>query len=271
MQDRILDIDGTLNFRDLGGYQTEDGRTVQWGRMYRSAQLDRLSALGVEQTVALGIKTVVDLRFSHETAKYPTILAAVPNAQMLSWHQEQVGDSEKMSKDMQSSWRSSLDSHDPIKVREAMRTNYPQKLYSHAAIYRKMLISLADSETPLLFHCAAGKDRTGVAAAIVLSLLGVSYPQIIEDYLLTEQQLAGRIDAWIAGGAAGAKDNKDFQRSLAQYPRHVIDPIFTADKSYIITLLEYVDSTYGSFENYVKQHLELKDDVIAALREQLLS
>ena len=272
MQDRILDIDGTLNFRDLGGYQTEDGRTVQWNRLYRSAQLDRLSAKGIKQTAALGIKTVVDLRFSHESAKYPTIPAAVPDAQMMSWHQAQVADSEKRSKDMQSSWESSLDSHDPKKVKDAMRLNYPQKLYSHAAIYREMLLRLAKSKTPLLFHCAAGKDRTGVAAALILSLLGVSYQQIIEDYLLTQQQLEGRIDEWIAGGAGaqGVKENQDFQSSLKEYPAQVIKPIFAADITYIETLLEYVSEKYGNFAEYANSQLGLNDGVIQQLRQHLL-
>ncbi len=270
MQDRILDIRGTLNFRDLGGYQSDDGRTVQWGCLYRSAQLDRLSDEGVMQTAALGIKTVVDLRFSHESTKYPTIPRAVPDAEMLSWHQEQVEDSEKRSHDMQSSWEGSLESNDPKRVKEAMRANYPQKLYSHAAIYRKMLVRLAESKTPLLFHCAAGKDRTGVAAAIILSLLGVSYRQIIDDYLLTQQQLKGRIDEWLAGGATGDKNNQDFQSSLKRYPRHLLDPIFSADESYILTLLDYVDATYGSFENYTLQHLELDSQIIEQLRGHLL-
>ena len=270
MQKRILDISGTLNFRDLGGYQTNDRRTVQWNRVYRSAQLDRLSVEGIAQTAKLGIKTVVDLRFAEESKKYPTVTAAVPGAEMLSWDKEKSLASDQQANDMQASWQSSLESHDPKQVKEAMRINYPQKLYSHAAIYRKMLLRLAKSKTPLLFHCAAGKDRTGVAAALLLSLLGVSKSQIIEDYLLTQQQLQGRIEAWIAGGATGEKSNQDFQNTLDRYPRHVLDPIFSADESYIITLLDYIDTEYGSFKEYAIQHLGLGDDVIERLKDHLL-
>lgn len=269
---RVLDIGGTLNFRDLGGYQSNDGRSVAWGRLYRSAQLDRLSQDGVSQIAALGIKTVIDLRFSEESSKYPTIPAAVPKAEMLSWHEEQAIDSEQRSKRMQSNWQESLESHDPKKVHEAMRSNYPEKLYSHAAIYRKMLLRLASTKTPLLFHCAAGKDRTGVAAAIILALLGVSYQQIIDDYLLTQQQIEGRIYAWMAGGAtSGGASNQDFQRSLMRFPQHVLDPIFAADESYILTLLDYVDATFGGFENYASQLLKLDSTTIEQLRGHLLS
>jgi len=91
---RVLNIDGALNFRDLGGYQSADGRRVKWGKMYRSAQLDRLSSQGIAEMAALDLRTVVDLRFSDETHKYPTILAAIPNAEVLSWHDEQELDSD---------------------------------------------------------------------------------------------------------------------------------------------------------------------------------
>jgi len=114
---RVLKISGALNFRDLGGYQTSDGRSVKWGCLYRSAQLDRLSPEGILQVANLGIQTVVDLRFSEESTNYPTIEEAVPNAEIFSWHQEQIADSKQRSKNMQSSWRDSLESHDPARVK----------------------------------------------------------------------------------------------------------------------------------------------------------
>ena len=193
MNQRVLAIDGTLNFRDLGGYITDTGQTVTWGLVYRSAQLNRLSEQGISSLAALGVKTVVDLRFSGESSTHPTIQSAVPDAEMLSWHDEQEIRSSDKSKNLTGSWSDSLDSNDPAKVRETMRINYPQKLYSHRAIFRKMLLRLSQGNTPLIFHCAAGKDRTGVAAALILSLLGVDYQQIIEDYLLTQSEIDGRM------------------------------------------------------------------------------
>lgn len=277
MRERLLNIEGTINFRDLGGYVGKDQRLVRWGQMYRSAKLDRLTQRGIADMAALGIKTVIDLRFSDETANHPTIREAVPEAEILSWHDEHQAslDADANAEDgslaMQASWRDSLNSQDPVKVREAMRLNYPKKLYSHRAIYRKMLLRLSSQRTPLVFHCAAGKDRTGVAAALILSLLGVSDQQIIDDYLLTQLQVANLVDGWLAGGATDANDYQAFQKKVARHSRAVIQPIFDADVAYIETLLNYVETTYSGFRNYAVQVLELSDQHILSLQSQLLT
>lgn len=259
---RVLSIPGAINFRDLGGYQASDGRRVKWGRVFRSAQLDKLTDLGISELEALGIKVVVDLRFSEESEKYPTIKSAVPRAEMLSWHDELQDDRESRSSAMKQSWRSSLETKDPAQVREAMRVNYPQKLYSHRAIYKKMLNRLAKNRTPLVFHCAAGKDRTGVAAALILSLVGVSDQQIVEDYLLTQNEIKHLMDSWIAGGATDEADYEDFQQRLISQPRELIQPVFDADVDYITTLLDYVESEYQGFENYARQKLDITPDAL---------
>ena len=269
---RLLDIDGVINFRDLGGYQTEAGQQVAWAKVYRSAQLDRLTIQGAEQMVDLGIKTVIDLRFEEETARYPTVRSAFPKARIIAWQDESHGDDfAQKSSDMKFSWRDSLASNDPAKVREAMRVNYPKKLYSHRAIYREMLLSLIDGRVPLVFHCAAGKDRTGVAAAIILSLLGVSNDTIIEDYLLTQQEIGKLTNTWLAGGATDNEHYQDFQAKLAKRDPKLVAPIFTADVCYIETLLDYVSEHYGNFEEYVVSQLEISTQQIATLRSELLN
>lgn len=270
---RIVNIDGTLNFRDLGGYKTQSGQTVKWGKLYRSAQLDRLTDSGIQTLAALDVAVVVDLRFSDESHSYPTIQAAVPDAEMLSWHDElQANQDEDLNKSqtIRRGWRDSLDSNDPSQVREAMRVNYPVKLYSHRAIYRKMLLRLSQGKTPLLFHCAAGKDRTGVAAALILSLLGVDDQQIIEDYLITQSLLEGRLGAWLAGGATTQSEYQEFQQKLAEQPEEMLKPVFDADRAYIETLLDYVATTYTSFEQYALQKLKLSSDDLANMRHELL-
>jgi len=267
---RIIEIEGVINFRDLGGYQTDDGRTVSWGKLYRSAQLDRMSEQGVENMAALGIKTVIDLRFSDETRRYPTMRYAVPDADIFSWHDELSNDDRNLDDVIKRSWQQSLDSNDPAQVREAMRVNYPRKLYSHSAIYKTMLMCLIAKKTPLLFHCAAGKDRTGVAAALILSLLGVSEEQIIEDYLVTQSMTRNLLKSFQAGGATGPQNNSDLQHKLASYPRELVQPVFDADLSYITTLIDYVNAQYGSFSEYAFTILELDSDHIENLKSRLL-
>ena len=271
---RILSIDGVINFRDLGGYKTIDGRSVKWHQLYRSAQLDRLTDQGVFDMAAMGLKVVVDLRFSDETHKYPTMLAAVPDAEILSWHDESVTQAKtkkgEPSNEILRSWKESLESNDPAQVREAMRVNYPKKLYSHRAIYRKMIQRLVNGQFPLVFHCAAGKDRTGVAAALVLSLLGVNDEQIIEDYLITQQEIQHLLENWMSGGA-GHDDPDDFQQCLASYPQELVQPVFDADPSYIHTLLDYVNNQYGSFTQYALEVLDINESDIQRLKSHLLT
>lgn len=272
---RIIEIDGTLNFRDLGGYLAADGRSVKWRKVFRSAQLDRLSPQGINALSELKVSTVIDLRFTEETQRYPTIQAALPAARFFAWQDELkkpasgIANTPK-SDGMRRSWRDSLDSNDPEVVREAMRVNYPTKLYSHRGIYRRMLLCLASSDTPLLFHCAAGKDRTGVAAALILALLGVDEVQIVDDYLLTQPLIEGRMANWLAAGANVEDQYEDFQKKLAAQPSEMLEPVFAADRNYITTLLEYVASTYGGFQRYAAEQLGLSDAELAAVRDNLL-
>ena len=268
--ERVLNIEGVINFRDLGGYVTEDGRKVKWGQVYRSAQLDRLSDKGIDVMAKMDIRSVIDLRFSDETQRYPTIKKAVPNAQISAWEDELEPIETTGSDDIQRSWKASLETNDPAQVREAMRVNYPKKLYSHRAIYRKMLLQLAKGQLPLVFHCAAGKDRTGVAAALLLSLLGVSNEQIVQDYLLTQKEIQRLLEDWMSGGAGHQSDSEDFQKKLASYPRDVVQPVFDADESYIQTLLDYVEQTYGGFIKYALQILEIDEMDIQSLKTSLL-
>ena len=268
--ERTLKIEGVINFRDLGGYVTTDGRKVKWGQVYRSAQLDRLSDKGIEVMAKMDIRSVIDLRFSDETRRYPTIREAVPNAQISAWQDELEPIETTESDDIQRSWKASLETNDPAQVREAMRVNYPKKLYSHRAIYRKMLLQLAKGQLPLVFHCAAGKDRTGVAAALLLSLLGVNDKQIVQDYLLTQQEIQRLLEDWMSGGAGHQSGSEDFQKKLASYPRDVIQPVFDADESYIQTLLDYVDQNYGGFTQYALRILELERNDIESLKNNLL-
>lgn len=287
---RILNIDGVMNFRDIGGYQTLDGGKVSYGKIYRSAQLNDLSPGGIKQVEALKIRSVMDLRYDEEITLFPTPKSAFPKAHIISWQHIQniveannspeskdspeLNDSssaDKKSRLGKGSWRESLDSHDPVQVREAMRSNYPQKLYSHRAIYKDMLLRLINNDSPLLFHCAAGKDRTGVAAALVLSLLGVSDEDIISDYMITADTTKGLLDTFHAAGANTNSDNpQNFQHKLAQYPKHVIQPLFDTDPAYIKTLLNYVQSEYSGFDGYARSVLGLNTQQLTSLKHCLV-
>ena len=264
---RFLDIEGVVNFRDIGGYAAHNGRSVRWGKVYRAGQLDKPTCRGIECLKELKISTVVDLRYKEETQRYPTCWQGLPDVRVLEWQQfysvQQT--SQDALADVPISWREALETGQPQTVREAMRVNYPFKLYSHRGVYKAMLDSLIGGHTPLVFHCAAGKDRTGVGAALILGLLGVSRDDIIEDYLLTQQETAKLYERFRAGGATNNEEHEDFQQRLANYPQELVAPVFEADPDYIATLLDYVADRYQSFDAYAQKILGFT----AAQQEQL--
>jgi len=173
--ERFLHLKSVANLRDLGGYRTIDGRTVRWGRVYRSGELSKLNQEDMSFLERLGIKLVCDLRNSREAKSRPDRLA--PGVRSL---------------------------HCPVYEDEFTKLITPKILFKRhelgntlgsgytdwldigAGSYGRLFTVLADPENlPLLFHCTAGKDRAGIGVAILLSLLGVPDETIIADYSLS--------------------------------------------------------------------------------------
>jgi protein-tyrosine phosphatase len=167
---RWLELEGVTNARDIGGYATADGRKVCWNRVYRSGDLSRLTAKGCEAFGALGIRRVVDFR----------------NRLMLS--SEFGGDVECVFDVAEMSLL-------PIRsdVVDVENANYSQLLHGNVESVRQTFQLIADPENlPILYHCAAGKDRTGFVTVLLLSLLGVDRDTIVQDYELSAS-VAGAI------------------------------------------------------------------------------
>lgn len=176
-QPRLVPLSGAFNFRDLGGYRAADGRTTRWGRLFRSDTLHELTDSDVAVLRSLGLSTVVDLRTSRElerTGRGP--LAPEPMAfHHLSLIKE--GGGEAMAA--------------PVEEGDDLAERYLWYLEVGRTALVDALTLLSDqANLPLVFHCAAGKDRTGVLAALVLDILGVDAQVIVADYVIT----AGRME-----------------------------------------------------------------------------
>ncbi|MBV1884183.1 MAG: tyrosine-protein phosphatase [Pseudomonadales bacterium] len=263
---RILPIEGSINFRDMGGYRTREGRTLKWKRVFRSGQLSGLTETGVREMRSIGIETVFDLRSKTERDIFPTDQNKLDLADLVEWKTDELPDQFKNAL----GWKESIATLDAKIVRKCMKDNYPVKLYSHKSIYREMLVTISKGDAPLLFHCAAGKDRTGVGAAIILGLLGVDEETIVSDYLITQGQLGDKLESWAAGGAVLDDSYLGFQKVMSVAPFEVVQPVFEANVSYIQCLLDYVQQHFGSFEAYVKEVLKIDDDLINRLKTQML-
>lgn len=194
-QQRLLPINHGYNFRDLGGYRTADGRTVKWRRLIRAGALSRLNSQDQETLAAVPVTIDIDLRSKPEilaapdripqTAKYyhlPVFNVDVTNASRSD---------EEVAEEMQ----------EPGNGYRHMQLEYRNmaKLASARQAYRKMFsLLLANSTGAALFHCTAGKDRTGFGAFLILSALGVPRETILQDYLLTNETTAEFRQRWVA-------------------------------------------------------------------------
>ena len=183
--DRLVEIRGVENFRDLGGYPTRDGRSVRWGRFFRSAALRGMSPGEQRVLAGMGLARVFDFRAEAETILYPDCLPASVRYCCVPAFPAQGEAARLVEMDLADRLRSVRTRADAEPVRAMFRAVYAELVFSNAA-YRRALAALDSPDNlPAVFHCTAGKDRTGVFCALILLALGVSREAVMEDYLLT--------------------------------------------------------------------------------------
>ncbi|MFI1018027.1 tyrosine-protein phosphatase [Streptomyces sp. NPDC020965] len=230
------------NFRDLGGYRTADDRTVRWGHLYRSDSLAKLEGDDLTRFRELGIRTVIDLRYPREIAQK----GRVPESEGLIYHNLSV---EHRPYDQATidpgvdPWRSLAD-------------RYAEVAADGAGELRQALDVIAGDSGPLVFHCASGKDRTGLLAALVLALLGVDEDQITEDFALTELATDRLIADWRDAHPGRTPGWPGFGRAPAEIMR-----LFLAD----------LTAAHGSVRGYAADVLGVDDTLIGEVRRQLLA
>ncbi|MFM8304928.1 MAG: tyrosine-protein phosphatase [Actinomycetota bacterium] len=169
---RRLDLEGPVNFRDLGGYAAAGGRTVRRRHLFRSDALFRLTDADVARVHALGVTTVIDFRTTHELESN-------------GWGGIELLDAEHLHLPTFDTTRPLVEDEAIMQTLVTAPDAYVSMLRNGAQAYATALRHVARSVEPVVFFCAAGKDRTGVFAAMVLGLLGVSDDDIVADYALT--------------------------------------------------------------------------------------
>lgn len=254
---RRLPLEGAKNFRDLGGYRASDGRYVRWGLVYRSNHLVNLTARDSEYLNRLGIRLVCDVRSDGERARAPDHWTgnapeffAVPIGSNLIITPT-ADDLKRRVATINSETKDSVRAYDYA--------------IEYAGQYAKILRRIAAGDLPAVEHCTAGKDRTGVFSAILLTALGVPRETVVQDYLLSNQYLLApdTIESTTA----------DLQRAfgLAEPPDiSAVRTIMTARPETLEATLDKIDKTYGSFGNYLRDALKLSDSELTNLRQRLL-
>jgi protein-tyrosine phosphatase len=249
----LLPLEGGFNLRDMGGYATEDGRTVKRGMLFRSGVMSLLTEADEAHLAGLGIATVCDLRRPGERKREPTRWCEP--AGVFYWSRDYEESSGVLSELMRGAMP------DAGAVHQMMVDLYPEILVDHKPSYRFLFERLAAGHVPLLFNCSAGKDRTGVAAALILSVLGVPRATIVEDYLLTNRFADfGRILA--RGG------DRDYERYKRIDPA-VIRPLLSADAAFLDSMFAALDRDHGGIDGYLAE-IGVDAGVKARLRELLL-
>lgn len=234
-----LPMEGAYNFRDLGGIKAADGKSVKWGKFFRSDDLMNLTDADLEYLAELSILSIIDFRTEEEVKVSPDRLHALLNTY---WLPISTG---SLSKEaiIRASGALSLD--------KLMKDSYLDLVSSKECIncYRKFFSVITDTKKiPVIYHCSAGKDRTGMATALLLSTLGVEEDLIVENYLESNVNL---------------KDK--YNSVIEKYPQ--LEPMFSVKAEYLTNAFEYLKAEYGSIEKYLKQVLGVN---IAKLRKSYL-
>ncbi len=259
---RVLPLEGGRNFRDLGGYETADGRRVKWGQVFRSGVMHDLTSADYDYLSGLGIDVICDFRSEQERMSEPTEWTA-GEVNYVTFPDPSGND------DLSKSFAAVFQDSDlsPEKVRAAFIENYRGMHKHYAPAYTVMFDQLANGDIPLAFNCSAGKDRTGVAAALLLTALGVPRETVVADYTLSERVVDYMAEFYEAAGEAGPDSPYAF---LTQLPPEVVEPLMRTEPAYIEATFEAIDAEYGSVEAFIRQELGVDDAEIERIRSRLL-
>ncbi len=251
---REVQFPNCFNFRDVGGYRTENGRFLRWGQLYRSGTLAKMAHADHEIMHRLGIRTVFDLRSPAEVAKQPDRLPQpMPAYQHLPLvnHDGSVAQLRTLRR-----YRQRMDQ---MLLHIYTRVVLDQNAHHLGAILRRLA---EPANRPALIHCAVGKDRTGVAVALLLALLGVPEETIVADYTLSNRHHPAIL----------AEMRPEFWRATvwAWIRPSALYPLALAQPDTMRAALRHLRQQYGSAEEYARHAAAVDDATLASLRQQFL-
>lgn len=257
---RVLDLRHGFNFRELGGYPTTTGQTVKWHTLIRSAHLADLTCQELGMLYDYGIRTVIDFRSTSEVAAYPDHLSSFFQYYRVPVFDNDVTESnatvEEIRQYFSSSPQAGFDRMMRV-YRQLVISTQSQRAYQ---TFLKLLVC-AGSKGGVLFHCSAGKDRTGLGAILLLSLLQVPRDLILKDYLLTNSHSTRRV-----------AQRLEYARQLnmnACYLQSIKD-LSTVNEYYYDQAMALIDYQYGGIQRYLCDILKIEPAVITQLREMYL-
>lgn len=251
---REIALAGGDNFRDVGGYRTADGHSVAWGKLYRSASVGRYTAADQALIRALSVGSIIDLRSTRERQADKT--PWMQGADVGYWTRDY-----DLSGGNLGALFAKGATFDAETMRGVMIQGYRGFPKEQAASYRILFDRLLNSDKAVIVNCTAGKDRTGLGVALVLSALGVPYETIMEDYLLSNTML----DADALQADAGMK------AAMTALPADVARPLLGVERAYLDAAFEQINKDYGSVDAYLDRELGVDAAAVARLRQRMTS
>ena len=243
----VIDVPGAHNVRDLGGYRGADGKTVRYGRVYRSSSLAKATPEGLSRLRSKGVTLVIDFRTSSEIRQEG---------------QDKLPSGAKRQKApvnfVELAGILSTPSLNPAVT--AMNRSY-RRMVTDAkarAAFARTFRSVAKAKSPVLFHCTSGKDRTGVMAAILLLSVGVDKATVYRDYLRSNDELGSYNQEII-----DYLEREDVDSRL-------VKPALEARRSYLDAWFSEIKKRYGGFDAFLRKGLGIKPAEKTALRKRLL-
>lgn len=240
LAERHLPMTGGFNFRDLGGIKTSDGKYVKWGKIFRSDDLHTLTDADLNYLSSIPLISIVDFRSPDEIKRSPDRLpASVKTDYTYSISPGNLLAAKSLADLKESQMDSAMMEMNSILVNDTSCANR----------YKDFFTLLQDEkDVPLMFHCSAGKDRTGMGAALVLFALGVDENTIIDDYLSSNTYLGDK-----------------YAQYIAQNPN--LKPLFEVKREFIMAGIDQIKKDHGSVENYLSNVLRVD---IKKFREKYL-
>ncbi|KHK88954.1 tyrosine-protein phosphatase [Novosphingobium malaysiense] len=246
-----------VNLRDLGGVPAIDGKkTVRRGMVFRSAMPRSGNTQVTAALSSLSLASVVDLRNETERKSVPAPWAGLGCDNYIS-----IPDAAEHG-DLAKLWKSAIDGG-IAEVKSLMLQQYRGFAETHAPLYKLVFEQLAAGKTPLLFHCTAGKDRTGAAAALLLAALAVPREYIMRDYLLTNAFNPVHA-AWVGGNVPGSQTTDPARREA-------IMAMMVSQEQYLGAMFDALTAQFGTVERYLDEALGFDRAALSSLRANLLT
>ncbi len=255
---RLLAFEGIHNFRDLGGYRAADGKQVKWGSLYRSANLSEASRADLQVLANMDLHALVDLRSQAERTEEPDRLPQPTDFKVVEIPVLDGG-AEGLADEITARIEDgTIDAFDAEGFMLAANRQFADEFTPQFAEFMQVVLQARGE--PVLWHCTAGKDRAGFAAAILLRVLGLPQELVLQDYVLSRDyslqshQRELMLLKLFKGDAVAEK----------------VTTLLGVEKAWLQAAFDEIDALWGDFDNYVSAGLQLSAADVAALRAHLL-